>query len=145
MTSSRVVTIFTFSVMCLSLQFKVVHFKAQYRKVNVIMHSSYKNCVYPWNTVLFEWWEWLRTSCRADNFSFCTYSSIWINWLFFFIYLKLLIALMLILKSWFSWNPMFALCIFIGSLHILDYMHYSLSCHCLLKCRFDPASIELAL
>lgn len=38
--------------------------------------------------------------------------------LFFYIYLKLLIALMLILKSWFSWNPMFALCVFIGSLHI---------------------------
>lgn len=76
--------------------------------------------------------EWLRTSYRADNFWFCKYSSVSIDWVFLFvffyiyIYLKLLIALMLILKIWFFWNPMFALCIFIGSLHILDYMQYSL-------------------
>lgn len=131
--------------MCLSLQFEVVHFRIQCRKVNVVCIVVTKIASVLKTLFCLSGGEWLRTSCRADNFCFCKYSSIWNNWLFFYIYLKLLVALMLILKIWCSWNPMFALCIFIGSLHILDYMQYSLSCHCLLKCRFDPASIELAL
>lgn len=57
--------------------------------------------------------EWLRTSCRADNFYFRKYSSTWIDWfLFFLIYLKFLLALMLILKIWFSWNPVCSLHIY---------------------------------
>lgn len=137
--------------MCLSLQFEVVHFKIQCRKVNmvciVVLKKKKKIASVLETLFCLSGGEWLRTSCKADNFCFCKY---WrqvfesIDNFFFLIYLKL-IALMLILKVWFSWNPMFALCIFIGSLHILDYMQYSLSCHCLLKCRFDPASIELAL
>lgn len=136
--------------MCLSLQFEVVHFKIQCRKVNMVcivvfkkkkkkMHLSLKRC-FVW--VVGSGWE---LPAKQITSVFVNTEDKYLNQLIFFlIYLKLT-ALMLILKVWFSWNPMFALCIFIGSLHILDYMQYSLSCHCLLKCRFDPASIELAL
>lgn len=142
----RLVIKFIISLMCLSLQLKVVHFKIQCRKVNVVCIVVTEIASVLETLFCLSDGEWLRTSCRADNFYFRKYSSTWIDWfLFFFNILEISYCSNAHTKKSDSLEILFALCIFIGSLHILDNMQYSLSCHCLLKCRFDPASIELAL
>lgn len=97
--------------MCLSLQLKVVHFKIQCRKVNVvcIVVTEIASVLETLFCLMGSGWE-----LPAEQIT-----SIFINTqvlesidFYFFIYLKFLVALMLILNIWFSWNPVCSLHIY---------------------------------